>query len=876
MLPPLLLLLRVHGPDDEPLLPEAVRNADWFCARCLPALRCEHRIWRSLLPGREAYHSWFSRFHAADVALSSYPRRVDFLIFMDPHTAIVAARPSQLAAWLQAALAYRPLLLAHPPHGSRAALQSSAAITPALYFVANVSGARAALGRLASLLPRLDSPSHPRAPPAANLPPPAAICRTLHPRTTRSAYPTPASPTLPPTAHQLRGLSSAAPRPLSSAEHVGVMQHGFAHRPRTGRPGMHDPSWAGSQAADQAADQAEGSQAGASEARASRLGSSGQLELLLGLGHAAAAASEEGGGWSGAAAAVGLLAARRHLVPLGGAWCSEGGEVAGGGADEEEAPRRRLEAIEGLARAAAAADAEAMEVAEAGAAEDRAGRPAAEAQAHRLVAAAAAAGEAAAALGAAAEAEEVVGGVPGDEGLWIDGTATTLARSGLLVARVDCATVWARKAAMRRLNQILRGAATSGAATEELGPRSSAPSSTCDAGGEGAGKGAGVGVGGAAEAVGAAEAAEAEAADAAVSGEAWTDAWPSLLIIVKGAAYATWRTPPFVRSLLASRSTPLRVYVMGDAAGLAAFRGVWRQHGTELGLGDPRDRISMLGIESSVVAQSYLASLHPQCDGHGYAYLFLKLLAPQLFPAAARLIALDSDVFVVADPLHLWREFDSFGPSHLVSMAPDQSDRYYYRLQDEHDEVFSAGWVGVPSRVGVNGGVALLHAERMRAADLATTLARLTHEGVARRDVDLRGFCELAEQDTLNFAFARQPSLWRPLDCGYNYMATQLGGHRLRAHPHAPLAWYDVCPEGVFGSGGRPGDLLHCRCGARVQLLHFAGGVRGRPLLGEINRSLMSLGGDELRSLGSMWRSLPLSWDGVGEKEGRGRDHLET
>ena len=164
MQPPLLLLLRVHGPEDEPLVPEAVHNADWFCARCLPALRCEHRIWSSLLPGHEAYHPWFARFQAADVALSVHPRRVDFLIYMDPDTAIVAARPSQLLRWLQATLAHRPLLLAHPPHESRAALQSSAAITPALYFVSNVSRARAALGRLSSLLPRLDSPSHPRAP----------------------------------------------------------------------------------------------------------------------------------------------------------------------------------------------------------------------------------------------------------------------------------------------------------------------------------------------------------------------------------------------------------------------------------------------------------------------------------------------------------------------------------------------------------------------------------------------------------------------------------------------------------------------------------------------------------------------------------------
>jgi len=193
-----------------------------------------------------------------------HPHRVDFLVFMDPDTAIVAARPSQLAAWLQAALAHRPMLLAHPPHERRAALQSSAAITPALYFVANVSGARAALGRLSSLLPHLGSPSHPRAlSPATSrhLPPPPATSRTMRPCTARITYPVPTSPTLPPPAHQFHGLSRAAPRLLSSAEHVGVMQHGFAHRPRTIRPGMHNPSWAGSQAAGSQAGGQAGSQA---------------------------------------------------------------------------------------------------------------------------------------------------------------------------------------------------------------------------------------------------------------------------------------------------------------------------------------------------------------------------------------------------------------------------------------------------------------------------------------------------------------------------------------------------------------------------------------------------------------------------------------
>ena len=41
-----------------------------------------------------------------------------------------------------------------------------------------------------------------------------------------------------------------------------------------------------------------------------------------------------------------------------------------------------------------------------------------------------------------------------------------------------------------------------------------------------------------------------------------------------------------MRSLLAARSTPLRLYVLGDAPGLEAFRQVWREHGEALGLTD--------------------------------------------------------------------------------------------------------------------------------------------------------------------------------------------------------------------------------------------------------------------------------------------------
>ena len=147
-------------------------------------------------------------------------------------------------------------------------------------------------------------------------------------------------------------------------------------------------------------------------------------------------------------------------------------------------------------------------------------------------------------------------------------------------------------------------------------------------------------------------------------------------------------------------------------------------------------------------------------------------------------------------------------------MAVDQSHRYYYRLQDPTDEVYSPGWEGVAHGVGVNGGVLLLHAARARHARFAASLAALTHEGAAARLAGrLERFCELAEQDALNLAILRAPEIWRPLDCVWNYMATSVGGHRLAADPLSlPLTYYDECPLGPLGANGKPGaDLLRIR-----------------------------------------------------------------
>lgn len=336
---------------------------------------------------------------------------------------------------------------------------------------------------------------------------------------------------------------------------------------------------------------------------------------------------------------------------------------------------------------------------------------------------------------------------------------------------------------------------------------------------------------------------------------------PSLLVIVFGEEFALQRTPLFVRSLLSARSGPLNLYVLGDTAGLRGFRTSLRVHGEAEGLIHPHDEIIYVAAAASVLAQGFLAELHPSCHARGYAYLFLKLLAPELLPAVDHLIILDPDVAVLADVSQLWSEFGFFDPSHVVSMAVDQSDRYYYRLSDPLDEVYSEGWAKVPHRVGVNGGVLLLHAARARAVGLSGFVSRLTHEGARQREGGtLTHFCALAEQDTINLAIAHHPSMWKPLDCTWNYMATELGGHTMVIDPTGPLSFLDACEHGTTGSQGAvPGDLLRCSCGQRVKILHFVGAVRQRPLLQTINQTVLSASGTALRSAAAERAALPLT-----------------
>jgi hypothetical protein len=336
---------------------------------------------------------------------------------------------------------------------------------------------------------------------------------------------------------------------------------------------------------------------------------------------------------------------------------------------------------------------------------------------------------------------------------------------------------------------------------------------------------------------------------------------PALLLIVYGEEFARTRTPVFVRSLLAARSGPLVVYILGDPPGLRAMRAVLDEHAHRAGLVRADDRFSLFSADASRFASALPSMIDPSCHAGGYAYLFYKLFAHELLLAADHLLVVDPDAIVLGDICRLWDELRTFQLAEMVGMAADQSHRYYYRLSDPTDEFFSSGWRGVPQRTGVNGGLMLLHLSRLRSTDWTSSVIGATHTGARLREEGaLEGFCRLAEQDTINYLIALSPSIWHPIDCCWNYMGTAVGGHAIDMRQLHPLMLlYDQCPAGgPLGPDGAPGDLLHCECGRRIEILHFAGGTRKSSLRAALNESIFEITGEALRAAATARSRMPL------------------
>jgi xylosyl alpha-1,3-xylosyltransferase len=163
----------------------------------------------------------------------------------------------------------------------------------------------------------------------------------------------------------------------------------------------------------------------------------------------------------------------------------------------------------------------------------------------------------------------------------------------------------------------------------------------------------------------------------------------------------------------------------------------------------------------------------------GHEYLFKPLLH-LLLPDVRRLILLDTDVVVLRDLGDLWAHFERFGEEAVVGLAEEQSHSY-------------SSWRGIERVRGVNGGVQLLHLDRMRHS--SRYLAALDHHA---NGADGRWIGELGDQTLYSFIAYSDPPLVHILPCSWN---RQLGpatrrGYGARNHSlHSCACSRHPCPR---------------------------------------------------------------------------------
>jgi len=148
-------------------------------------------------------------------------------------------------------------------------------------------------------------------------------------------------------------------------------------------------------------------------------------------------------------------------------------------------------------------------------------------------------------------------------------------------------------------------------------------------------------------------------------------------------------------------------------------------------------------------------NLRRLAHGPGPQYLYKPLLHWVFPPDVKRVVVLDSDVVVLRPLEMLWAEFDRFSPSALLGIANEQSSLY------------------ASHAIGKNGGVQLLHLQRMRGS---TRYAQALDQYASGRDTRWLGY--LGDQTLYSFMAYSHPDLFYNLGCEWNRQLSMQFGFR--------------------------------------------------------------------------------------------------
>ncbi|CAE7218674.1 unnamed protein product, partial [Symbiodinium natans] len=206
-------------------------------------------------------------------------------------------------------------------------------------------------------------------------------------------------------------------------------------------------------------------------------------------------------------------------------------------------------------------------------------------------------------------------------------------------------------------------------------------------------------------------------------------------------------------SILRLRSVPLRIFILGDPAGLENWRSTLRELEAA---GKTRD-INLIDLEfvdftNNPNFQLFMSQYPAGCDVNKIGEALLaRFICHELLPSdVERVIAMDlGDVLVMDDIADLWAQFDTFEKHHI----------------------FAAAHISVLSHV--NGGLALYDLSRMRSRNWTSIALKAAREGLERS-----GDCihDQSLMNTIHLHSPGEPSPMQALPCRWMLVpATEWG-----------------------------------------------------------------------------------------------------